>query len=218
MIYGDINNPPPFYENWDDVHCMECTMRSVLQYFEPDREFTRDNVNKLTNKIEGKCSWPYFCMKSLLDNGYKIKFITPFGIHHIIEKGFKYHLINTQGEENAVNTIAISPPIDDIETACAEIINHKNLIEIEKISEVSDIRDMLKDGYLINSMIDARALNKRDGYNGHSVLIYAMDDTHIYFHDSGLPPIPNRKETIEFFVQCATTPKDTNWFMIGFKK
>jgi len=218
MIYGDIKNPPPFYDNWDDVHCMECTMRSVLEYFEPNEKFSREDVNALTNKIEGKCSWPYFCMKSLLDKGYKIKFITPYGLSDILEDGFENYLIKVQGEKDAPNTIKISPPINDIEDACRQINKNKNLIQIEKIPEISDIKQMLNEGYLIKSMIDARALNKREGYNGHAVLIYAMDDTHIYFHDSGLPPVPERKETIDFFIECAKTPKDTNWFMIGYKK
>lgn len=217
-MHGDINNPPSFHENWDDVHCMECTMRSILEFFEPDTQFTREDVNELTQKIEGKCSWPYFCMNSLLERGYKIKFITPFGIDQILESGFEKYLIRVQGEKDALNTIQISPPIADIEKACADIVVNENLIQIEKIPDVDDIKNLLDEGYLIKSMIDARALNKREGYNGHAVLIFAMDDEHIYFHDSGLPPVPNRKEKIDFFVECAKTPKDTNWFMIGYKK
>jgi hypothetical protein len=216
--YGDIDNPPPFHDNWDGVNCTECCAWSAIDYFEPDNNFSAEDIDRLGNKIPGKWNWPQFMVKSLLDRGYDIVRISSGKTADIVQKGAKQYLIDLQGEEAAMISIENSPSLNDIEKVCAELLEKSSSKEITLVPTIEDIKNLLNDGFLIQSMVNARALNSNDGYAGHAVLIYGLDDEYIYFHDPDIPGIPNRKEKIDFFVQCAKNPKETNWYLIAYKR
>lgn len=217
-IYGDINNPPKFHKNWDDSHCTECCLRGVIDYFEPNNDMTWEDIDRLSNKKPDKWNWPQFGIKSMLDCGYQIKRISSSKTEDIIENGAREYLIKIQGLETAKISIKNSPPLNEIESVCHDLLKYESQEQIVRVPEPKDIRNLLNQGYLVHSMVNQRALNAKEGYAGHAVLIYAMDNEYIYFHDSGLPAVESRKEKISFFVQCAKNPKDTNWYLIGYKK
>lgn len=216
--FGNIDNPPPFHENWDDTHCTECCLRGVLDFFEPYNNLSWEDVDKLSNKVEGKWNWPQFGMMSMIKRGYYAKRISSSRPEDIVELGAREYLIRNQGLEAAEISIKNSPPLDEIEHACRELLTYQNTEHICKIPDVDDVKTLLSEGYLISSIVNSRALNNKEGYSGHAVLIYGMDDEYIYFHDSGLPAVESRKEKIDFFVQCAKNPTDENWYIIGYKK
>lgn len=216
-MYIGFKKPPPFYENRDDVHCMECTMRSIISHFEPHNNLSADDIDRITQKVSGKWSWPQFSILEMLNRGYDVQHISLLADPYIVAHGFENYLTKIQGPEAAKISIENSVDIKKIEAASAAIVNDGRIQYITKIPHIDDIKSLLSDGYLVHSILNARSLNKREGYAGHAVLIYGIDENYVYFHDSGLPAVKERKEEISFFVDCCKNPKEANWFITGYK-
>ncbi len=208
---------PPFHENFDDVHCMECCLRGIIEYFEPANPVTWQDIDTISNKQPGKWSWPQFATKNMLDRGYEVKRISWGSAQDVVDKGVRQYLIDLQGEEAAEISMQNSVSIKEIEDACRALIAHPNQNHQKRIPVLEDIRSFLDKEYLVISMVNAKALNGKERYAGHSVLIYALDDEYIYMHDSGLPPKPERKVTHDDFLAAATSPKETNWSLAAYK-
>lgn len=209
---------PSFHANFDDVHCMESCLRSIIEYFEPGAILSWDDIDRLSNKQPEKWSWPQFAAKNMLDRGYAVESICYYSDKEIIDKGVRQYLVDLQGEEAAEISIQNSVSPEKIEEACRALISHPKQNHKKKIPAIEDIRALLDKGCLIISMVNAKALNGKDGYAGHFVLIYGMDDAFIYMHDSGLPALPERKVTHADFLAAATSPKETNWSLTGYKR
>lgn len=64
---------------------------------------------------------------------------------------------------------------------------------------INDIKNFITEGYLVRVTLNCGSLDNTGEYSAHAVVITGYNDTHIEFHDPGLPPIPNRKETYEVF-------------------
>lgn len=209
---------PSFHANFDDVHCMESCLRSIIEYFEPGAILSWDDMDRLSNKQPEKWSWPQFAAKNMLDRGYAVKRISWGSPQDVVDKGVRQYLVDLQGEEAAEISIKNSVSIQEIEDACRALMAHPNHHHQKRIPALDDVRSFLGNGFLVISMVNAKALNGEEGYAGHSVLIYGMDDAFIYMHDSGLPALPERKVTHADFLAAATSPKETNWSLAGYKR
>jgi len=203
--------------NFDDVHCMECCLRSIIDHFENKPEMTWQDIDRLCKKEPGKWSWPYFANYSMLERGYDVISMADGDPRDIVEIGMRQYLINVQGKQAAEISIKNSVPMQEIEDGVRLFVNHSGFRHVKKIPTLEDINDLLEQGFLIKSMVNVRVLNNIEGYAGHGVLIYDMDDQYVYMHDPGLPSMPERKVTYEDYIRAATSPIKTNWSIVGYK-
>ena len=174
----------------------------VLKYFWPEKSFTMDDLDKISDKVHGKWTWPTAAMLWMIDHDFEIKLIEDFDYHEFARRGGKY-IIDKCGPEVGESQIKNS----DIEsekkyaTRFAEL----NLVE-RRLPTFEDIKRLLSDGYLLICNINASALNQNPGYSGHFVVLYECDDQSVTLHDPGLPPQPTLKVPHDLFLKAWAYP------------
>lgn len=89
----------PFYSNTqDDTHCFQAGIKSVLKYFLPERDFTWEELDKLTAKKGNLWTWPMAATINLKKMGFEAVSMTDFDYKRFSEEGGAY-LVEKFGEE-----------------------------------------------------------------------------------------------------------------------
>ena len=57
-------------------------------------------------------------------------------------------------------------------------------------------------------MVNSRALNNKEGYLGHSIVIIGYTNQEFVLHDPGLPPLENRRVAYELFEKAWAYPDE----------
>ena len=181
----DFNCSVPFFPNTvDDTHCWQASLKMVLKYFQKDKEYSWEELDKITSKKKDLWTWPTAGMLWLAKDGFDIKIIEAFNYQRLSEEG-KDYIYSEFGEE-----------VGKAQEEHAEIAQGVDLAKqliskslwTNEIPELKDIRDLLKKGYLIICNVNTAKINKEDGYVGHFVVLKGFDDNNLIFHDPGLPP------------------------------
>ncbi len=68
----------PLFANPDHTHCFQASLRMVLKYYMPDRDYTWNELDNLTGKKEGLWTWPLFAMIQLKARGFDVIDIEDF--------------------------------------------------------------------------------------------------------------------------------------------
>lgn len=190
MLYLTYMKNVPFFANTaDDTHCVQASFRIMLKYFMPEREFSYDQLDEMSQKRTGKGTWWLPLLLELNRLEIAVKNIGRFDYKQFYRDGetyvrriypketADYHL-------NRTNLNAIKPYIPEF---------LKN-IEFESRPAVpSDIDKLLAQGWLVALALNSRTLNNQPGFVGHVVVVFKANDKYVWLHDPGLPPKPNRK-------------------------
>ena len=97
----------PFYSNPDATHCFQACLRSVLKYFCPDKDYSWEELDKLSGKRVGKWTWPLYAIGQLNDAGFETEIMEDFDYLKFIEAPNKYLLDRfgaQAGNEQIVNS------------------------------------------------------------------------------------------------------------------
>lgn len=189
----------PFISNTpDDTHCLQAAYMSIAKHFDPKFHIEMDEWAKITGHEEGLGTWANAGLVWFKEHGYDVVHYEVFDFEEFI-KHPKEYMIEVHGEKAGLWGIEHT----NVE---AEVPRMKKLVEagITKMKQptIDDVRHFIDKGYLVRATVNAGKLNKDDYYAGHAVVITAYNDTHIQFHDPGLPAIPNREVTIEQFEEA----------------
>jgi len=185
----------PFYPNKPkdetDKHghyCQEMSLMSIINFFEQSK-YSFDDMIGITSRKPDKACWAFPYSLWLIDNGYSVKRITTVDYDAFARNGIAY-IRQAYGDEIAQWQAEES----DIELALETVDEYIEKVElINKQPMTDDINSAMEEGYLVKLMIDHSVLNASDRYLPHSVTVTGFDSTHFYIHDSGLPPLENRK-------------------------
>ena len=179
----------PFFANLpDDLYCFEASIRMILKYFQPEKEYSWEEIRKITGKKEGLWTWPQHAMVELLARGFDVINVEDFDFRAFIKNPQEFLKLQ-YGEDGAREQVAHSD-IEAEKRYAQELLQHGK--QEMRIPDFSDIRSFLGKGFLVVCLINAKALNGQEGYVGHFVVVFACNDEMIAFHDPGLPPTPNR--------------------------
>ena len=207
----------PFYSNSpDDSHCFQAVIGMILKYYFPDKDYSWEELDKMTDKRKGLGTWPMRGFINLKKMGFEIINMEDFDYKKFSEKGNEY-LIEKYGEEAGKIQIKYSDIPQERQTA-------KEFIKIfgNKFTTPndSDIKKLLRKGYLVMCNVNSKALNNKKGYMGHFVLIYDFDKKYLYLHDPGLPASKERKVTYHQFNKAWAYPstKEKNLTAFGLRK
>ena len=89
----------PFYGNTpDDTHCFQAAFRMIFKYFLPDREFSWEELEKMSAKVEGLGTWPSAMLIQAQKMGFDVITVEGFDAKAFIEEGANY-LRQAFGEE-----------------------------------------------------------------------------------------------------------------------
>lgn len=180
----------PFITNTpDDKHCVPVAYMMIIKAFDPAFSMSIEEWSELAGYEEGKGTWANGSLLWLDEHGYEVKHINYFDYPKFVEKQDGY-LLELAGEE-------VGQWMIDHTNMQAEVERTKQLIAagtiIEKrVPTQQDIRQYLDDGYLLRINVNYAKLAGRDGYVGHSIVIFDYDDSGVHLHDPGLPAIENR--------------------------
>ena len=187
----------PFYTSFatpghpNGVHCQETSLKMILGYFEPEKNYTIEELEKITDKQPEKGSWEMSFLTWFANNGYEVKHFATFDYTAFKKDGIEY-IRETYGNETAEWQLTNS----NVEKARNEVDDYLKKVEVvSKKPQISDIIEAMEAGYLVRASVNSNLLNNKEGYEAHSVVVVACDDTSIWFHDPGLPALENRESS-----------------------
>jgi hypothetical protein len=199
-----IKSRVPFFENTeDDLHCSQAVLRMILKYFEPQRDYSWEELDTITGFVLGKWTWATQALLWLKRRGYEIKSVDVFDYQRFVDVGSTY-VLEFLGAEAGSKQIAMG----DIEKERALARQYLEEIgaPLRREATLQDLRQMRRDGFLTSTNINSNALNGQPGYNGHYVLLLDVDLKTVRLHDPGLPALPNRKVKIADFEKAWAYP------------
>ncbi|MGH7775102.1 MAG: C39 family peptidase [Candidatus Binatia bacterium] len=209
-----LDKEVPFYSNTsDDTHCFQAALRMVMKFFWPAREFSWDELDKITAKVQGLWTWPMAGMLWLKEQGMEVKNIEVADYQEFIRRGGEY-LIEEYGEEFGRAQIEHCD-IEQERNLAREFVKKIDTVRATPIIE--EVKQLLNEGYLVVCNVNSRTLDNREGYSGHFVVVKGYDDTHLLLHDPGLPPLENRKVDVWTFERAWAYPSQKAKNIMAFR-
>lgn len=205
----------PFFANTEDnTRCFQASLRMVLAYFFPGRDFSWNELDRISKKAKGLWTWPLAALLWLTENGFEVKNIEVFDYPAFVKRGGKY-LVETFGEEMGKAQIEHSD-IEQERKISKDFV--KQVRTEQRLPMLRDIQKLLQEGFLVVCNVNARVLNQKPGYAGHFVVITTLDGKQITLHDPGLPPVKNRKVTSARFEKAWAYPDKQAKNVMAFRR
>jgi len=219
-----MQNIPPYYHNFDGTHCLQSCLRSVFEFFQPNKKWTWAQLEKLTNMRPKSPTWPMGFLSKLNKHGYEAVVIEKFDYKQfaVTPKNYLDHYFSKEQLVYVYKGLDIEQEVKASQAMIkAEDAGHIQLLK--RNSTAADIKKYLNEGYLIIHWVNSRALMQREGNVGHFVLLYDMfDEKTVTLHDSGgvrgLPPkgqpvgMAEWKVNIQHLLKSATDDGKTGGF------
>lgn len=188
-------------------------IRMVLKYFLPQREFSWEDVEKLTGEKKGERNWPMQGLISLEGMGFDLFEWSDFDYFEFMTMGEDY-LIKRCGKGIA-KTEAKHNNLEPAQKIAKEYL--VSGIHTKKIPEIKEVKRLLDQGYLVCCKVNGHALNNLKGYLKHFVLVVGYTSQNLYLHDPGPSPSRNRRVPIGSFTKAWEYPDKVSKNLIGFK-
>lgn len=209
-----MNKDVPFFANTsDDTHCYQAALKMVLKYFQPKKEYSFAELDKLTAKVEGLWTWPTQGLLYLHTMGFNIVHISDFSIKEFVKHGGTY-LIRRYGNEVGKAQIAHSD-IPQEQRIYAQY--YKLGLHQEKLPTLKEIKKLIDNDYLVICNVNSKMLNQKSGYVGHFVVIFAYNDQELLLHDPGMPPQQNRHVSYSDFLKAWEYPDARSKNILAFR-
>lgn len=203
----------PFCPNTGDgTHCFQAVLKMVLGFFQPEREYTYQELDALSKKEAGKWTWPTAAMLWLMENGFELRLIEEFDYQAFAERGSDY-LIDKCGHEVAQVQMENSD-IPREQKIAADFVQYAPMDH--RIPTIDDIESYLKQHWAVVCNVNSALMHNQSGYSGHFVVITDVNDKEVILHDPGLPPSPAFAVTRDLFERAWAypAPSDKNLLII----
>ncbi|HLB66110.1 MAG TPA: C39 family peptidase [Candidatus Saccharimonadales bacterium] len=198
-----MNYDVPFVANTDDnLHCLQAVYLMIVKFFKPDFEVDWEEWSKITGFEKGKGTYATAGQLWFKENGFDVKQISMFDNQRFIEIGGDY-LIELSGEE--VGKWQVEHSNIPLEQKRTKQLLASGICE-QREPTIQDIKDLLNVGYLVHCLVNARKLNKQQGYFGHAIVVCGYNDEALIIHDPGLPALKNKKVLFDDFEAAWADP------------
>lgn len=205
----------PFYPNTEDgIHCWQAALKMALATFEPEREYSFTELDRITDQKQGKWTWPTAGLLWLLQQKYEIRLIGKFDYHAFADEGEKY-LLRRLGEE--VGRAQIEKSDVQAELKYARAIADIAPLEVRAPS-LRDIETLIKEGFVVICHINPSSLYGYQGYTGHYVIVCEVTEDDVVLHDPGLPPKPSYKATKRDFNRAWSYPEKNDRVLLAIRR
>jgi|SRR5687768_6723473 len=192
----------PFAANPDATHCYQAALKMVLQRFRPQCDQSWEALDRITGKVDGLGTWPFAGLTWLHELGLDLTNVELMDNTRFAAEGRAY-IAELAGQD-----FADSHHRDlDLSSVQAEAATFVAKVRCEiRIPTIADIRRAVADGCLGLCNVNSRALNGREGYLGHYVVVKGFDERCLIVHDPGPPGEANRKVPFEAFEHAWANP------------
>lgn len=179
----------PFFPNTsDDSHCVQASYKMILNYFQPDKDYSFDELDTVTGKLPHGGTWAALGHIWMVKQGFDIEYWTLLDWKKFVEDGYEY-ILNRFGKEVA-DWQAENSDIRLEQKRAREAL--KAVPTFMKEPRVADIISFLDRGYLVKCTVNSSKLNDKEGYAGHLVVVKGYTNTALLIHDPGPPPLRDR--------------------------
>jgi hypothetical protein len=210
-IFGPV---PVFFENPDRSHCFQAVLRSVLHQTFPDRGFTWEELDRLTGKRPGRWTWPTTAVLRLREMGIEV----------VIRECFDYQAFADRGEEylkehmgaDAARAQAAHSDLPYEREAARRFLEQG--VPETRAPDFADLEMLLRQGYAVVCNVNVALLKGKQGYSGHFVLVYALDEASVWLHDPGPPANPAQRVPRDRFMAAWAYPDERARNLMAFKK
>lgn len=183
-------------------------------YFFPEKKYTMKTISRVTAKKRGLWTWPMAGLLWLHKKGLEIRVIELFDYKKFIDHKEEYLRTvfgNDVGNEQIIHS--------DIRQEVAFAQQLITTIRIQrKKPQIADIKALLDEGFLLICNVNSKFLHNEDGYVGHFLVIKGYDETHLFIHDPGLPPLEDQHISFRQFKKAWAYPDEKANNIMAFRK
>ncbi len=171
----------PYHPNPGNACALACyTM--IGQYLLPDEQITFDRLSDIAGRKEGYVVWEFPIWKWLMNRGIHI---TDYDVidyaawildgvagfkNSIPEEEFKWY------SENTYDLAAVTPHIKGT-------FDHPNFTYVKHKPTWDDVVAEYQKPGICDIVLNSHALNRREGFAAHRVVLLEISDTEVIFHD-----------------------------------
>ena len=80
----------PFFESPDDSHCFQACFKMALSYWLPNKKFSMEKLDRISNHIDKKWTWQGSTILYLAKKGFKLINIENLDYEQFSKKGEEY--------------------------------------------------------------------------------------------------------------------------------
>ncbi len=204
----------PFYGNTEDnTHCFQAAVRMVLKFFKPEEEYSWEELERMTAKIEGQWTWPIAVMIWLSKNGFDVQDVElfdyqKFSIHGKVYLQDMFGLEIAEAQDKHTN-------LKQEQELSKELVT---CVEVQmRVPTVINLRNYLEEGYLLICNINAAKLDDVDGYLPHVVVVFGHENGTLLLHNPGLPPNENQRVSVDRFEKAWAYPEESGKNMLAVR-
>ena len=201
----------PFVPNTDDgMHCYQSSFLMLLRHFLPERSWSMTDAEEITDKRTDETAWPIAGPLWLVRHGFDVRVTFDFDYRAMSNEGNTYSR-RRYGDEVADWQRQRGSNFVDNDLAKAFLAD----VDIQQsVPKFSDITDSLERGGLAICGVNSRRLNGEDGYVGHNVVIFGIDETYVLLHNPGPPPIEGQRVSRGDFAAAWSHPDDSGRYLM----
>ncbi len=186
---------PKFYKNLaDNNHCLQAAVMIVLNTL--GKEIEWDDVNRMTQYVEGLYSWAGFAALEIAKRISKTKLVSDLDYNRFAELGTEYLKTFWGPEWFELQKQKASPGFER-ERQMASLLKDTGICECRMITK-EEIQASLKNHILI-ALVDMGLLSGGKT-TGHFVVLYNQEGDDFFLHDPGLPPRQSYRARMDTFM------------------
>lgn len=176
----------PFFGNPDGVSCAQAVYKMILEYFEPSKDYSFEEMNRLCGATPGKYTWLFSIVSQLADKGYDVRVITDYDFESMATD-LRTYWERELGPEATADYLKNS----DMAALPEQIHQFMRYVRSGKLTfekrhwVTQDLIDALAQGYLAGTWVNYHAIHDQDGFTGHFVLCFDFDGENFILHDPG---------------------------------
>jgi hypothetical protein len=200
---------PKFFSNTaDDAHCLHASVKMALASASPSRNFSFPELFALSGNSGQALTWPLRTAATLASSGYKIAYIDPLDLQSFIHDPVQTmtEVYGSEVAEAQVRGSDIEQVVDD-----ARLLLSRNASMLSfRVPAIDDLISLIQAGYYCICNVNAKALDDREGYAGHFVLLYDWysNEREFVVHNPGLPAQEEMQISEQRFLAAWSYPTD----------
>ncbi len=195
----------PFFANTaDDLHCWQATLKSILACAFPARRYSFRALDKATGHTRGRGTWIGAVYALLARLGFDVIVFEAFDYRAFAREGDAY--LQRYWTDEIYQAHREKGNIRTGQRAAQRLAACTNVRLLRRPATLQDIDRQFRQGCLLIARINPFVLDGRTGFANHVALLTDVTRSHVTFHDSGLPPVKNRKATRAQFWRAMCVP------------
>jgi hypothetical protein len=121
--------------------------------------------------------------------GLEVVDVSPFDLEEYYKKGETY--LRSTNRDEIANWILQKSNLLEVKEYIPEFLRKVDFQN--RTTSLDELRELVKDGWLVGIDLNSRTLNQKEGYSSHMVVIFDYNGGIFTLHDPGLPPHADRK-------------------------